>query len=256
MSRIGLTGATGVLGSAVQQHWGNAVAFTGDVRDLQALREWASNGPFDAVLHLAAIVPVAIVESDPLAAFEVNVQGTWNVMEALHGSDAWIFFASSSHVYLRGGLYGVTKRMAEEAVLAYRDRACVGRIFSFSALAQPASYLIPGLIERIRHAAPNARMELRGAHNVRDFLSTRCIVSAMQTLYAHRARGTFDIGSGEGITVMELARKLAARMNRTDLQFVSVDDEQNALVADPSPLRDMGWRCDGALDELLEEMTQ
>jgi nucleoside-diphosphate-sugar epimerase len=252
--RIGLTGASGVLGQSVQREWPGVSwhTFEGDVRDAGAVSSWAETD-LDAVLHLAAIVPVGRVTSDPGAAFDVNVRGTWNVLLALQGRGIWTFVASSSHVHGLS-LYGVTKKLAETAALNLGP-ACVGRIFSFSSPAQDSSYLLPGLLRRIADAGRGATLVVRGGHNVRDFLTTRKIVSAIRVLYERRVTGIVDIGSGHGISVLDIARELAKRKGRDDLRIVTEDEEHTVLVADPSRLRELGWDGGGALEELLAEMA-
>jgi nucleoside-diphosphate-sugar epimerase len=252
--RIGLTGATGVLGQSVQRDWPGVSwhAFRGDVRDAAAVRTWADTD-LDAVLHLAAIVPVGRVTSDPGAAFEVNVRGTWNVLLALQGRGIWTFVASSSHVH-GVSLYGVTKRLAEAAALGLGP-ACVGRIFSFSSPTQDPSYLLPGLLRRIDAADRGSTLVVSGGHNVRDFLTTRKIVDAIRVLHEHRVTGVVDIGSGEGVSVLDVARRLAARKGREDLRIVTEDEERTVLVAEPSRLHELGWNGRGAFEELLEEMA-
>lgn len=255
--RIGLTGATGVLGRSVQQWWPSAVwaPFTGDIRDATAVQRWLDGaGALDAVLHFAAIVPVAKVESDPHEAFDVNVRGTWNLMIALRDRNLWTFFASSSHVNAPTSLYGITKALAEHAATALRP-VCVARIFSFSAVSQKETYLLPSLARRIRAAEPNSTLEVRGGHNVRDFLTTRAIVTAIRLLYERRWTGIVDIGSGQGITVLDLARRLAGRMNRGDLEIITRDDERTSLVADLAALHSLGWRESNVLDDLLSEIA-
>jgi nucleoside-diphosphate-sugar epimerase len=252
--KIGLTGATGVLGQSVQRDWPGVSwhPFQGDVRDTEAVRAWVDTD-LDAVIHLAAIVPVDRVTSDPGAAFDVNVRGTWNVLLPLQGRRVWTFVASSSHVH-GVSLYGVTKRLAEAAALGLGP-ACVGRIFSFSSPAQDSSYLIPGLLRRIDEADRGATLVVRGGHNVRDFLTTRKIVDAIRVLHEHRVTGVVDIGSGEGVSVLDVARRLAARKGREDLRIVTEDEERSVLVADPARLHALGWDGSGAFDELLAEMA-
>jgi nucleoside-diphosphate-sugar epimerase len=58
------------------------------------------------------------------------------------------------------------------------------------------------------------------------------------------------------VTVLELARKLAARLDRPDLDLVSADEESTVLVADITRLRDLGWQPGEPLEELLAELAQ
>jgi nucleoside-diphosphate-sugar epimerase len=260
--RIAITGATGVLGRSARQWWPDAewIPFTGDVRDLDALRRWiADAGHLDALLHFAAIVPVGEVERAPHAAFEVNVRGTWNLLEAARGIDPWIFIASSSHVYA-DSLYGVTKLQAEQAALAYARltaaRVCIGRIFSFSAPSQGDSYLLPSLMNRIRSAEKGGRVIVRNGSSERDFLTTRQVIAAIRTLYEHRETGVVDIGSGVGITIVELAQRLARRMGREDLEISADDGKPTSLIADIARIRRLGFNPGDSVDALLEELVE
>jgi nucleoside-diphosphate-sugar epimerase len=260
--RIAITGATGVLGRSARQWWPDAewIPFTADMRDLDALRRCiAGASHLDALLHFAAIVPVDEVERAPHNAFEVNVRGTWNLMEAARGIDPWIFIASSSHVYGES-LYGVTKMLAEQAALAYARltaaRVCIGRIFSFSAPSQSQSYLLPSLMTRIRSAEKGGPVIVRNGSSERDFLTTRQVMSAIRTLYEHRETGVFDIGSGVGITIVELARRLARHMGREDLEISADDANPTSLVADITSIRRLGFDPGDSVDALIEELVE
>ena len=71
----------------------------GDLRDLDALRQ-TLQGPFDAIVHLAAKAGVRPSIEDPIAYQDVNVRGTQNLLQLAR---AWrtpqFVFASSSSVY-------------------------------------------------------------------------------------------------------------------------------------------------------------
>lgn len=53
---------------------------TGDLRDLDALSEALSG--VDTVFHLAAQTIVGSANSSPLPTFEINIEGTWTLLEA------------------------------------------------------------------------------------------------------------------------------------------------------------------------------
>ena len=276
MIRIGITGAGGVLGRSVRRWWPGleCIPYDGDIRDVAALRRWVGDGGFDAVFHFAAIVPLVRVEADPLAAFDVNVRGTWLMLEALRETRAWVFVASSSHVYAPApdpiaetatpaplSLYGLTKLHAEQAATALAERfgipLCVGRIFSFSGPGQSDLYLLPSLVARIRGGAPESTLPLRGAMSVRDFLTTRQIVSAIECLFRARAKGVFNIGTGQGTTVLDLANAVAKRLGRSDVGFEwEKQDRTESLVADATKLRQLGWEARRTLDEMIDDVLR
>ncbi len=70
----------------------------GDVRDLAALE--AAMAGHGLVAHLAAHTDIALGRTDPWRDFQVNVVGTWNVLEAMRRLDVGrLMFASSGTVY-------------------------------------------------------------------------------------------------------------------------------------------------------------
>jgi UDP-glucuronate 4-epimerase len=77
----------------------------GDLRDKHKLEEAFSFGPFDAVVHLAAMAGVRPSIENPAYYTDVNVHGTQLLIDATIKGDAKRFiFASSSSVY--GGRQG------------------------------------------------------------------------------------------------------------------------------------------------------
>lgn len=267
--RVAITGGRGVLAGAFDNRW-DLRAYPGDVVDLEGLSQWMSDHqPLDAVIHLAAIVPIPRVEADPWRAFQSNVVGTGHVLEAIRALEQrpWTFVASTSHVYRSSAqplhedcplepisLYGKTKWMAEElaTILAnkYDLPLCVGRIFSYSSAAQPDSYLIPSLFRRIRQAQPNVTVEVAGLAGTRDFLSAHEVARIIGELLAQGATGIFNIASGRRQSLRELAEAVCEKLARTDLTLADTGGESH-LVADVSKLRALGIHPRFQLDDLL-----
>jgi nucleoside-diphosphate-sugar epimerase len=300
--RIALTGATGVLGRALQREWTGVewLPFRGDIRDRDAVRDWiAASAPFDALFHFAAIVPTARVEADPAEAVAVNVGGTINVLEALrpvilseegpggrerrtstdqnHGEmfhapsqTPWLCVLSTSHVYPSSNtpiaesatpnplsLYGLTKLQSEQWALASGLDVCIARLFSYSDPAQPASYFIPATIARIEAAPPGGTLEVRGATDTRDFLTTSDIASALATLRTQHATGIFNVASGEGVRVADVIARLTQLLGRDDLTLQPLpNDPPTHLVADIGKLRALGWTPASGWQELLADVTR
>lgn len=74
--------------------------FEGDILDRSLLQEVFRQGPYDVVVHLAAKAGVRPSIVDPDAYFEVNVQGTLNLLHLLGETpDTRLVMASSSSVY-------------------------------------------------------------------------------------------------------------------------------------------------------------
>ncbi len=71
----------------------------GDVRDANLIKEAAKDA--DVIVHLAAQVAVTTSVTDPRNDFEINAQGTFNVMEAARasGRQPIVIYASTNKVY-------------------------------------------------------------------------------------------------------------------------------------------------------------
>jgi CDP-paratose 2-epimerase len=83
-----------------------------DIRDSEKLEaEFAKFKP-DVVIHLAAQVAVTTSVQDPRTDFEINAQGTFNVLEAVrkHAPGAMVLYSSTNKVY--GGMEDVRVELA------------------------------------------------------------------------------------------------------------------------------------------------
>jgi CDP-paratose 2-epimerase len=91
-----------------------------DIRNTKALEDAVSQQPFDALIHLAGQVAVTTSVVDPREDFEINAQGTFNVLEAVrqHSPDTFVIFASTNKVYGEMASESVVER---DGRYQYRD---------------------------------------------------------------------------------------------------------------------------------------
>ena len=163
--RVGITGRTGSLGrEIVKSKLGfNYSFFKGDIRNKNKIAKWISSKKFDAIIHLAAIVPIKVVNSNKKKAYEVNYIATKNITDEVKKNKIkWFFFASTSHVYSSKekkigessktnpiSYYGKTKLLAEKYIIMNLKKSdttyCIGRIFSTTNKNQKNNYLVPDL---------------------------------------------------------------------------------------------------------------
>ncbi|MDP1879759.1 MAG: NAD(P)-dependent oxidoreductase [Parachlamydiaceae bacterium] len=231
---VGITGGTGVLGklaySFLKMEGYEVSCFGGDIRNYKKLSDWLSGQPFSAILHFAALVPVAVVEIEPIRALETNVVGTFNLVKAIKESfiNPWVFYASSSHVYKSSSapiaesfpiepinFYGLTKFMGENVVqttcFETKTRCCIGRIFSFWHETQSGEFLYPAMIERFKRENLENPFFVKGANNVRDLSKAKDIVNKIIMLMTKEAEGIYNIGSGTGITIREFVQHIGPK---------------------------------------------
>jgi nucleoside-diphosphate-sugar epimerase len=259
---VAVTGASGVLGRVLIRRLAQLSitvhSFSDDIVDEESVEGWVAHTQPDLIFHLAAVVPTIEVEADPKRAAKVNAIGTLNLATAVahHKPDAWLFLASTGHVYSAttarraltesarlGGssVYGATKLAAELVARPVLTKAgvphSVGRIFSLAHHSQRPPYLAPTLLDQIDRTADGTVCPLRNPGAVRDFLDAETVVDVMLLLAGARASGPINIGSGTPTSVLEFATHLA-RLRRRSVSFVpDVDEDHSFLVADVTLLR-------------------
>ena len=98
---IGITGSSGSLGRELLKFKEyRFINYLGDIRSKNKIKNWFKKNKFDAIFHLAAIVPIIDVNSNKKKAYDVNYNGTKNIVDEVKKHKIkWFFFSSTSHVY-------------------------------------------------------------------------------------------------------------------------------------------------------------
>lgn len=154
--KVLITGGSGRLGSALVPLLGGEVVAPRS-RDMditnvgQLERVLRENAP-DVVVNCAAFTDVARAENEPAAAFELNVQGTYNVFRACEALGARMVQLSTDHIFdgSRGmyreddrprpvGAYAVSKYLGEQVVLL-EERNTVLRTSFIKEFPLPAAF--------------------------------------------------------------------------------------------------------------------
>ena len=184
-------------------------------------------GGASAVVHLAAVVSVALSIEKPLLVHRVNVEGTLNVLESClkHSVEKFVF-ASSAAVYGNdltppfredcrsnpSNLYGATKGAGEAYVKAYAQthnlKAVILRLMNvYGPRRSPGPYA--GVITKFAEAISLGKpLTVYGdGEQTRDFVHVSDAIEAMtRALHKEQAIGhTFNIGTGRPTTVSKLA---------------------------------------------------
>lgn len=229
---FGITGSTGSLGKNLIKIFPNIKfhTFNGDIRNKHKLSLWIKKNNFEAVIHLAAIVPIKTVNQNKKKAYNVNFKGTKYLVDGLVNSNVkWFFFASTSHVYRSSkkkilendpkkpiSYYGVTKLLAEKYIvkklMKSKIKFCIGRIFSTSNVNQKKNYLVPDLINK----AKKTKNELifQNLNHYRDFISMKEISNIIILLYKKRFKGVINIGRGKGILLKDIAKVICRKYKK------------------------------------------
>jgi UDP-glucose 4-epimerase len=243
----------------------------------------------DVVVHLAGAVGVKLIVEHPLRSLTTNIRGSEIVIEAAHRYRRKILVASTSEIYGKNSAgplneqserilgspavvrwaYSTAKAVDEILANAYhRERGLptiIVRLFNTVGPRQSPAYgmVIPRLIRQALKGNPVT--VFGGGSQTRCFAHVADVIAAMLLLLGDDAAigQTFNVGSPNEITILDLARLIIARSGSTsaielipyDQAYESGFEDMERRVPDTAKLRAYtGWTVRRSLDEILEEM--
>ena len=182
----------------------------------------------DIVIHLAAKISVIDSIKNPKETFQVNVDGTRNIISACEKNHVKkLIVASSAAVYGEGvsniklteesktnpiSPYGESKVRMEQEIRKFEsnnDIDCIIlRFFNIYGIGQSPEYagVITKFLERMRQEKP---LEIFGdGLQTRDFVAVDDVVNSIHNSISHDKSGTYNIASGRTITIKELAEMM------------------------------------------------
>jgi nucleoside-diphosphate-sugar epimerase len=155
-------------------------------------------------------------------------------------------------------LYGACKdalrRMLEAASTSGPSLAW-GRVFFVYGPGEQAGRLIPSIATALLEGSP---APCTTGMQVRDFVHTDDVASALHSVLESPLEGAVNIGSGSGVRVREVVEAIGRLTGRSELiEFGALtppEGDPPSLVADGSRLRDeLGWRPAIGLEEGLAQ---
>jgi GDP-4-dehydro-6-deoxy-D-mannose reductase len=207
-----------------------------DIRDRAAVRAVIAAESPRWIFHLAAVSHIPAAAQDPGLAYDVNVGGTFNVLESVRALSlpARIVFVSTGHLYGNidsgefgftedsplhaASFYGSTKLIGEQLALAYvRDfglEIVIARPFNHTGPGQPPVFACPEFARAIAagvvRGAP-VHMKTGRLEPLRDISDVRDVVRAYALLAERGATGqAYNVCSGDRVSMAEVIRILAA----------------------------------------------
>ncbi len=208
---------------------------TGDIRRYEDI-EFAINN-IDFVIHLAAVSHVSTCINNPMLAFDINVQGTVNLLEACkkQGNIKRVIVAASDHIYGRkpailpvaendgykalyeSDVYGKTKAMQVVIAKMYNDFYHVPTIVTASGNVYSSRQSKPNMIPNFIDAAFNNNpITIHGSgEQTRDIYYISDLIDGyIKCLETPRIEGDlFNFGSGQELSVNDIAAKIIELTN-------------------------------------------
>lgn len=255
-----------------------------DIRDFGRLAEVLRSVEPDGVVHLAAWSSAGLSFKNPTEAFEVNTQGTVNLLEAVKASGVRprVLAVSSAEVYSafddEGPLredspigpvnpYGLGKACAELVAFHYQSvwdvDITVVRPFNHTGPGQTDVFVLPSFAKQVAEAEKGLKepkLSVGNLNVVRDFSDVRDIVAAYRLLLERRPPGDiYNICSGQGYVIRDLVDRLIS-LSAVKMEIETDRErwrkaETPALVGDNSLIaKDLGWRPQIPMEKTLADL--
>jgi len=280
----------------VQEIAGRRLAFVkADLRDRGALDAVFRDDAFDAVIHFAGLKAVGESTEIPLDYYDNNIGGTLTLCQAMAAAGVKrLVFSSSATVYgdpasvpIREDFplsatnpYGRTKLFIEE-ILRDLQRADSGWDIALLRYFNPVGAHPSGRIGEDPSGIPNNLMpyvaqvaigklpqlqvfgddyDTPDGTGVRDYIHVvdlaRGHLAALTRLSAHPGVVTYNLGTGRGYSVLEMAEAFARISGRrVPHQVVGRRPGDIAVCyADPSLAHaELGWRAELGIDDMVRD---
>jgi CDP-glucose 4,6-dehydratase len=243
----------------------------GSVEDFERLNTLIQSYKIDTIYHLAALPLVEVGQVNPIPALQINIGGTWNVLEAARLNKVRkIIAVSTVHVYgdnpklpfkeayypQPSRPYETSKACADLIAQSYADTYELGvEIPRFANLYGPGdlntSRLVPKVIKTIL-AGDNPHLWDNGA--IRDFLYIDDAITALELLaerpaYKAKRNRIYNFGSGRPMEAIDLAKKIVEIANNPKISVVrqAVPEDrtkeiQKQYVSIAKAKKELGWR--------------
>ena len=210
------------LGRSAESEW------KADVTDEKSLRSFAGQKKFDAVVHLAALLPGQGTEE---TMWQVNVDGTRNILRHFGEVGTHIVFLSTGLVYgkecrnaeesaalLPSQPYARSKLTAENMVLEHQIfTGCKVTILRPSVIYgedAPRSMFLCSLIDALRSGVS---FPMTAGEQERDFLHVEDACVAITLILQKQLEGIYNLASEEVHQIVEVARAVAGLSGHPDL---------------------------------------
>ena len=219
-----------------------------DLRDKERLNEVIKEIQPDIIYHLAACLDRRRDFDNIEYIFDTNLKGTINLLNSLREVRYENFiFTSTSEVYggkhikapfkeddqfVPASPYSLSKYCAETSIRTfseiYQKNYTILRLFNFYGPGMPNQFFIPQLISAFKK---NNDFNMTDGKQVRDFLFINDIIQALLLATVEKAYNEiFNVCSGQGITLRELALQLKMILNsKSKINFGAVPYRENEV---------------------------
>lgn len=265
----------------------------GDFGDKALMDKLMMEEKFDAVLHFAAFASVPDSVARPARYYRNNVTNMQTLLDCCveHGIKYFVFSSSAStfgdpqytpmdenHPQQPINPYGMTKLIGEKLLAdyerAYGLRYCVFRYFCAAGDSQdgsigeahnPETHLIPVMVKAAIENKPfsvfGTDYVTRDGSCIRDFIHVLDLAEAhylgLKHIMENDCSDSFNLGSSEGFTVLEMIRALERVAGRAVPYQVAgrrAGDPASLIASNKKAKKLLGWDpVHSGIDEILRD---
>lgn len=269
----------------VQGVQGTVPVAQGSVTDLETVEQVFKEHDIEVCFHLAGQSMIADSGADPTLAFEVNVKGTWTVLEACRrvGSVIGVACASSNHTYGPQELapfpetaplnqldaYGASKACADLIIRTYARQygvpaVAVRNTNTFGPADSHLSHVVTGTVMSLLREQPP--VILSDGSPTKAYLYVQDTLEAYMLLAENASREgicgeAFNVTAAEPISVQALVERLVNLSGKSHLQPIiratdlSQKDSYEHLSSEKIQ-QTLGWKPRFSLEEGLLKTYQ
>lgn len=257
----------------------------GSVEDFEKVNSIIQDNQVDIIFHLAAQSIVEVGQTNPIRTFEINIRGTWNILEAARENSVQkVIVASTAHVYgdnLRLPYkeeyfpqptrpYETSKACADLLAQVYADSYDLPvEIPRFVNIYGPGDYNLSRLIPKVMKDILEGRdPHIWDVGSVRDFLYIDDAIKAYLMLaekdLPKTKRGrVINFGTGKPINIVDLVEKIIAISKQNSISVETKNtpsDRSNEIrkqyVSIKKAKKELNWSPKTSLEEGLLKTFQ
>lgn len=247
-----------------------------DLRDKEKLRKEVEKIQPEIIYHLAASLDRERSFENKEEVFEVNLNATINLLNAMKDIKYRKFiFTSTSEVYGGGKIsppykefsdfvpaspYSLSKYAAEMTIRSFSDSYqksyVILRIFNFFGAGMPKGFFIPQLKDKLEKGED---FDMTKGEQIRDFVHIDDVVRAL-LLSSKESLGNdvLNVCTGTGRSIKDIALYLKENLQSTsNINFGALPYRENEnweMIGDNTKLRELlGFSPDFNLEDLLKK---
>lgn len=226
---------------------------------------------FDALVHLAALVPRNAEEDELGPMVDVNIKGTANLLEAFQGKITKIIYGSTAEVYSHqdnsglisedsivgpGSYYASTKLGGEYLVSTYANKNVItATMLRFSVMYGGEDRINRALPNFINKALNNETIHINKPDTQRDYVHVDDVVISIIKAIESEGCGIVPIGTGKVTSIYDAAQQVVAMSGSSSKIVIDEPGKGHDIIMDTSTaMEKLGFNASIIFPDRLEEM--